>query len=145
WPAARFAEIIHTRPEKLAGVRRVVAASEPGAKLVPLLRADDLAFRFSALGFEQFAVAVVRTDDIEHVREAVVVIVTHVRPKERLGDGPRWIILVTDFNEALQDSLREFRFRRVVDFIANTPENDARMIAVTTNRVGGVALRPFVE
>ena len=144
-PAARFAKIIHAAPQKLSGVRRIVAQPEPRLPVVSLFRADDFARRFRALRCEQFIVAIIRADHVEQIREAVCVIAAHVRTEQRLRDRARRIIRVKHFDQAGENSICKRGVGRVVDFVAGAVKDDAWMIAVAAHGVGGVNLRPIVE
>ena len=94
---------------------------------------------------EQFVVAIVRADDIQHVGQAVIVIVAHVRTEQRLRDGPRRVVFVADLERGRAELSWPARLGRVVNFVADAVEDDARMVAVAADGVAGVRLRPLVE
>ena len=124
---------------------RMISTGQPRLEVMLLLGADDLARRLRAMRGEQFVVSIVRADDIEHVGEAIVVIVTDVRPEQCLGDRPRGIGFMTDVDQPLEDLLGEFFPGGVANLVADTPENHAGMIAVAENGITQVRLGPFVE
>ena len=103
-PYERFAQVIDAAPEKLAGVLHVIAGRQPRGEFVPLLGADNLARRLGFLGSQQFEVAVVRADDVQQIRQAVVVIVAHIRAEKPLRHRPRRIVPMKDFDEPGQNS-----------------------------------------
>ena len=123
-PSSRFAEVINAGPKELAGLRRIVAQGQPYPAVMALLRADDFARGFCLMSGEQFVVAVIRADDVQHVGQAVVVVMADVRPEQGLGHRPGGIVFVADLDQAFEDALGEFRFRRVVDFVAGAVENE---------------------
>ena len=144
-PAARFAEIVDAGPEKLPGVFRVVAHKEPTVAVVAVFGADDDARRLGALRGEQFVVAIICSDHVEQIGEAVVVIVADVGPKQRLRDRARRIGLVHHLHQLGENRLGKYPLGRVVNFVAGAVKNDAGMIAVAADGVARVGLRPFVE
>ena len=80
-PAPGFTEVIDAAPEKLAGIGRVVAKSEPDFTVVAVFGAENLASRFGFVRGEDFVLAIILTHDIEKIRKAVVVIVANVWTK----------------------------------------------------------------
>ena len=142
---AGFAEVVRAGPDELAGVFGVVADGEPLVEVVRVFCADDFAGGLLRVGGEDFFRAIILADDVEHVGEAVVVIVTDVGAEEGLGYGAGGIDFVEGVDDALQFSLGEIGLGGVVDFVAGAPEDDAGVIAVTHGGVLGVADVPLVE
>ena len=118
-------------------MRWIVAHPQPRLAIVPLLGADDRSSGLVALRCEQFIVAIIGANDIEHIGKSVGVIAAHVGPEQRLRHRPRGIVRVTDLDQAFQNRFGEIGLGRVVDFIADAVENDARMISVAADGVGG--------
>jgi len=83
---------------------------------------------------ENFILAVVLPDHIEHVRQAVVVIVADVWAEQCLRHRMRRVVFVKNGDEAGKDLFRLLLLRRVVDFVARAVKNDARMIPVAAPR-----------
>ena len=107
-PAARLAEIVNARPQKLSGIRRMIANGRPLPAVVGVFRANDFARRLLLVRSENFVLAIILPDHVQQIRQPVVVVMAHVRTKERLGRGPRGIVLADDFDEAFENSLGEF-------------------------------------
>ena len=71
-----------------------------------VFRADDFARGLFIMGREQFGVAIIGADDIEQVRQAVVVIVAGVGAEQRLGDGARRVVGMENPHQAGEDFQR---------------------------------------
>ena len=99
----------------------------------------------SAPRFEQFLIAIICPNHIQQVRQTVRVIPTNIGPEQCLRHRACGIVLVADFDEPLQNSLRQFLLGRVLDLVAHTPENYARMIPIAPDDVAQIRLRPLVE
>ena len=88
--------------------------------VVALLGADDLARRLGPPGGEQFAVAIVRADHVQHVGQAVVVVVADVGPEQACVTGRVGSVSWQTSTSSRQNRLgaapargcREFRCRR---------------------------------
>ncbi len=144
-PAAGFAEVVDAGPEELAGVFGVVAHGDPLIAVVGVFGADDLAGGFVGVGLEDLLLAIVLADDVEEVGEAVVVVVRDVGAEEGLGDGAGGIVGVEGVDEGFQDGDGDVGVGRVVDLVAGGPEDDAGVVAVAADGVGGVADGPLFE
>lgn len=144
-PVGRFSKVIDAAPEKLAGMLHVITGRQPCRKVMSLLGADNLASGFSFVGSQQFEVAVVRADDVQQIRQTVVIIMAHIRAEKPLRHRPRGIGLVEHINEAGQYSFCQLAIGCVVDLVPPTVKNDARMIAITQHRIADVGLGPVVE
>ena len=144
-PVARLTEIIHAHPDELPGVRRIIPQPQPRLPIMPLLRADNFAFRFRALCGEQLVVAIVCADHVEQISEAVRVIAADIRTKQRLRHGSRRIVLMANLNKAARNRNRDARLGRVVDFVADAVKDHAGMIAITSHGVSRIPLRPLAE
>ncbi len=144
-PSARFAEVVDAGPQELAGVGRIVAQRQPHLAAVLIFGADDLARRLLAVGGEDLVFAIVLPDDVQQVGEAVVVVVTHVGPEQRLRDGPGRVGIMERGDQTLEDPAGEIGLRRVADFIAGAIENDAGVVAVAEHGIARVCLGPLTE
>jgi len=113
--------------------------------VVGVLGADDGAGGLVGVGLEDLLLAVVLADDVEEVGEAVVVVVGDVGAEETLGDGAGAVVLVEGVDEGFEDGDGDVGFGGVVDFIAGGLEDDAGVIAVALDGVGGVAEGPLLE
>ena len=112
---------------------------------MPAFRADDFARGILLMRSKDFVLAIILSDDVEHVRESVIVVVAGVRAEQRLRHRPGWIGFMGDLHETLENALRQFGLRRVVDFVADAVKNDAWVIAVAQDGVAFVRFRPLVE
>src|SRR5205807_1133157 len=101
--------------------------------VVAVLRAENLARGLLLVRREDFVLAVVLSDNVEHVREAVVVVVADVGTEKRLRDGARRIVLVEHGDERGEDALGEVGLRRVVNLVAGAVDDYARMVAVAAD------------
>ena len=86
----------------------MIANGRPLPAVVGVFRADDFARRLLRVRGEDFVLAIILSDHVEQIREAVVVVMAHVGPEQRLGRRPSGIVLVNDFDEAFENSLGEF-------------------------------------
>ena len=133
---ARLAQVVDAGPQELAGVFRMVAHGDPLVAVVRVLRADDLARRLLRVRGQNLLLAIVLPDDVQQVGQAVVVVVAGVRTEQRLGHRPRRIVGMEGLTSVRQDGNGDLRMRRVVNFVAGRPEDDAGVIAVAHHRVG---------
>jgi len=144
-PHPRLAQVVDPAPQELACVLGIVPAGQPGLPVVPLFRADDLA---TGLGFprgQELAVPVVGADHIQQVGQAVVVVMADIGPKQALGHGPCRVVLVADLHQPLENGLGQLGLGRVVNLVAHAPQDHARVVPVTADRVRHVDLGPLVE
>ena len=144
-PTAGLAEVVDAAPQELPGVLGIVAAFKPGGTLVALLGADDFAAGLVLPRIQQFLVAVVGADDVEHVGEAVFVVAGDVGAEKGLGDRAGRIDLVADVDKAAEDGQGDVGLGCVVDFISHAVEDDAGVVAVAQDAVAQVGVGPFLE
>ena len=144
-PAARFAEVVETGPKELTSTGGMIATGEPDFAIVTVFGADDFSGWFGVVRREKFVFTIVLADDIEQIGEAVIVIVAGIGTEESLSDRAGRIVLVEDFDQAGKNLLGVLGFRRIADFVAGTVKNDAGMVAVASDDIRNIELRPFVE
>src|SRR5215471_13425833 len=94
------------------------------------------------MGCENFILAIVLSDNVKQVSQAVVIVVTYIGPEESLGHRPGWIVLVTRRDERTERLLGAFGIWGIPNFIAYTVNHDAGMVAVSLHRVACIAERP---
>ena len=160
WPLVRLAEIINSRPEKLAGNVAVCFHREPCVVLMAVFAAvnDPLRKFFMVGGVTRFLVIV--TDGVEQFRQ--VDGVRHFDVRQRRRDGARAVQRFHGGNQRrgagqqvrgrwifgmiiiAQRRIRK-RIIGIIHFVADAPENDARMIAVAADQIRNVRHRPLVE
>ena len=123
----------------------MVAHGDPLVAVVGVLGADDLAGGFVGVGLEDLLFAVVLADYVEEVGEAVVVVVRDVGAEESLRDGAGGVVGVEGVDEGFEDGDGDVGLGRVVDLVADGPEDDAGVVAIALDGVGGVADGPLLE
>src|SRR5881628_2946746 len=92
--------------------------------------ADNFACGFVGVRFEYLLLAIVLTDYVEEVGEAIVVVVRDVGAKESLCDWARGVVGVGRGDELFKDGDCDAAARGVVDFVAYGPENDGGVVSV---------------
>ena len=88
---------------------------------------------------QNLILTIILADYVENVRQSIVVIMTNVRPKERLRDRARRIAFVERSNQRSKSLFCQVSLRRVVNFIAGAVDNYAGVVAIATHRVAHVA------
>ena len=137
-PLARLTQVINPTPEKLTGIRWIVAQRQPNTTVVAVLGAKNLARRFLFMRGQDFILAVVLSHHVQQISQAVVVVVADVWTKQSLGNRTRRIVLVKRLYQRRKNLIRQLGLWRIVDFIAGAVNDHARMIAITTNGVASV-------
>jgi hypothetical protein len=97
------------------------------------------------VGSQDLVDAIVLAYDVEHVGQAVVVIVADVGAEEGLRDGTRRVVFVEDGEEPGENAVRQFGVGRVVNFIAGGPQNDTGMVAVAADGVARIDGGPLIK
>src|SRR5947209_18676369 len=126
----RLAQVIDPAPEKLARVRRIVTQWQPNRSIMAILGAENSARRLLLMRGQNLILAIILTNYVENVRESIVIIMTDVRPKERLRDRAHRIAFVKSSNQRGKDLLRQLSLRRVMNFVAGAVDDHARVIAI---------------
>ena len=123
----------------------MVAHRHPLLAYMRVFRAENLARRVLVMRGKNFVFTIILTDHVEHIREAVIVVVAGIGTEQSLRHGPGRVGGVGHRNEVGKNSPGLVRLRRVMDFVADAVNDDARMIAIAQNGVALVHLRPVIE
>ena len=110
-----------------------------------ILSAENLARRFLAVRGQNLVLAIILTYHVKDVRESIIVIMTDVRPKERLRDRARRIAFVERSNQRSKNLFCQVSLRRVMNFIAGAVDNHAGVVAIATYRIAHVDVGPLSE
>ncbi len=94
---------------------------------------------------QNFALAIILADHVENIRESIVVIMTDVRPKERLRYWARRIAFVERSNQRSKNLFCQVSLRRVMNFVSGAVDNYARVIAIPKHGVAHVYIGPLFE
>src|SRR5215831_4883232 len=97
------------------------------------------------MGRENLILAIVLSDNIKQVSQAVVIVVTYIGPEESLSHRPGWIGFVTRRHERTERLLGAFSICSITNFIAYTVNHDAGMVAVSLHGVARIAERPVAK
>src|SRR5207247_7272841 len=131
-PLGRLTQVIDPAPEKLARIRRIVTQGQPNRSIVAVLGAENLTRRLLLMRGQNLILTIILADYVENVRQSIVVIMTDVRPKERLRDRARRIAFVERSNQRSKDLFCKVSLRRVMNFIAGVVDNHAGVVAMVT-------------
>src|SRR4051794_15679526 len=108
-----------------------------------VLSADYLARRLLLVSGEDLFFAVILANDIEHIREAIVVVIRafDVGAEESLSNRPCWVVLMERIDKAAQGLFGLFLVGVIVsDLISCAVDDHARMVAIAANCVANVDL-----
>ena len=168
-PPARFTQIIRTGPDELPEDEVLVADGIPGIKPRPRLASIDNAVRISGM---VLVVAVFRIVIPHHIHSiGILRLVRHHDTCQSSGHGTGSVHGTYTSSQALGDdsdthgigSIRliapehrlvdfssikngmRIRVVRIIHFIADTPQEDAGMVAVATYHIGHVPFYPLLE
>ena len=110
-----------------------------------ILGAENLARRFLAVRGQNLVLAIILADYVESVCKSIVVIMTDVRPKERLRDRARPIAFVERSNQRSKNLFCQVSLRSVMNFISGAVDNYARVVAIAAHGIAHVSVGPLFE